>query len=278
MILENVKNFDIKQIANSGQCFRLEALPEKPHTWQLVAYGKYLEITQQPGSSTVEFSCTRTEFDQIWRRYFDLEADYQGYIDRIEPQDTYLTAAAAVGAGIRILRQEIWEMLVSFTISQNNNIPRIRKTIKALCALRGKGHFTEDGKVWFEFPQPEALARMENLQNMGLGYRDKYIQKMAENVAAGKINLEMLTDEKMEDSAVESYLKSIYGVGPKVANCIMLFGLHRMDSVPKDVWINKIIQEHYNGKFPVEKYAGFAGVIQQYIFNYASNKGGSGDR
>ena len=277
MTLEGVKNFDIGQIANSGQCFRLDALPEKPHTWRLIAYGKYLETKQQPGSSVVEFSCTRTEFEQIWRQYFDLEADYQGYIDRIDPQDAYLTTAAAAGAGIRILRQELWETLVSFMISQNNNIPRIKKTIKTLCTLRGKGHFTEDGKLWFEFPQPESLARIENLQGAGLGYRDKYIQKMAENVAAGKINLEMLADGEMEDSAVESYLKSIYGVGHKVANCIMLFGLHRMDSVPKDVWINKIIKEHYAGKFPVERYKGFAGVIQQYIFSYASNKSHSKD-
>lgn len=206
------------------------------------------------------------------KRYFDLDTNYQYYIDHIDPEDAYLTAAAAAGAGIRILRQEPWETLISFTISQNNNIPRIKQSIELLCSIHGKGHITEDGQMWYEFPEPEALTNIEWLQGLGLGYRDKYIQKMAENVAAGAIDLQRLADEEMSDAEIESYLKSIYGIGPKVANCIMLFGYHRIDSVPKDTWINKIIKEHYNGKFPVEMYAGFAGVIQQYIFNYAANK------
>ena len=163
-------------------------------------------------------------------------------------------------------------MLISFTISQNNNIPRIKQSIELLCSIHGKGHITEDGQLWYEFPEPEALTNIEWLQGLGLGYRDKYVQKMAENVAAGTIDLQRLADEEMTDGEIESYLKSIYGIGPKVANCIMLFGYHRIDSVPKDTWINKIIKEQYNGKFPVEMYAGFAGVIQQYIFNYAANK------
>ena len=272
VILENQKNFDIAQIARSGQCFRLKEHPQKEHTWQLVAYKHYLEIKQLPGSSTIEFDCTQNEFDQLWKRYFDLDTNYQYYIDHIDPEDTYLTAAAAAGAGIRILRQEPWEMLISFAISQNNNIPRIKKSIDMMCRLYGRGHETEDGQIWYEFPRPEILAHNEYLQKLGLGYRDKYIQKMAENVAAGTIDLQRLADEEMTDGEIESYLKSIYGIGPKVANCIMLFGYHRIDSVPKDTWINKIIKEQYNGKFPVEMYAGFAGVIQQYIFNYAANK------
>lgn len=272
VILKNQKNFDIAQIARSGQCFRLKEHPQKEHTWQLVAYKHYLEIKQLPGSSTIEFDCTQNEFEQLWKRYFDLDTNYQYYIDHIDPEDTYLTAAAAAGAGIRILRQEPWEMLISFTISQNNNIPRIKQSIELLCSIHGKGHITEDGQLWYEFPEPEELTNIEWLQGLGLGYRDKYIQKMAENVAAGTIDLQRLADEEMTDGEIESYLKSIYGIGPKVANCIMLFGYHRIDSVPKDTWINKIIKEQYNGKFPVEMYAGFAGVIQQYIFNYAANK------
>lgn len=272
VILKDQKNFDIAQIAHSGQCFRLTEHPQKENTWQLVAYGHYLEIKQQPGSSTVEFDCTQNEFEEIWKRYFDLDTNYQYYIDHIDPKDAYLTAAAAAGTGIRILRQEPWEMLISFTISQNNNIPRIKRSIEMLCSIYGKGHITEDGQLWYEFPEPEELAKAEHLKGLGLGYRDKYIQQMAENVAAGEIDLQLLADKEMSDGEIESYLKSIYGIGPKVANCIMLFGYHRIDSVPKDTWINKIIKEHYNGKFPVEKYTGFAGVIQQYIFNYAANK------
>lgn len=267
--LQNQKNFDIAQIAQSGQCFRLKEHPQKKYTWQLVAYGHYLEIKQRPGSSTIELNCTQNQFKQLWEHYFDLDANYQYYIDHMDKKDEYLTRAVRAGSGIRILQQEPWEVIVSFMISQNNNIPRIKQSIDNLCSIFGKGHITEDGALWYEFPEPKELTNIKELKGLGLGYRDKYIQKIAENVANGIIDLKRLTE--LNDSELESYLKSIYGVGPKVANCIMLFGYHRINSVPKDTWINKIIKEQYNGKFPVETCKGFAGVIQQYIFNYAAN-------
>lgn len=274
VIARELKHFDIAQIANSGQCFRITPHPDKPNTFRVIAYGHYLEVSQLPGSSTVEFYCTQQEFDNIWSRYFDIEENYQYYIDHIDPDDQYLTAAVAAGDGIRILRQDLWETMISFVISQNNNIPRIKKSIEDLCGYYGRGHAEPDGFTWYEFPTPEDIADTPDfLQSCGLGYRDKYIKKIAENVVAGEINLGMMEDAALEDSDVETYLKSIYGIGPKVANCIMLFGLHKIDSFPKDTWINKIIREQYNGKFPVEMYAGFTGVIQQYMFNYAIGKG-----
>ena len=271
VVLKGLKHFDIAQIANSGQCFRINKHPNKENTFTVIAYGHYLEVSQLPGSSTVEMSCDWVEYDAIWKHYFDLEANYQYYIDHVDPSDTFMTAAVAAGSGIRILRQDLWEMTVSFMISQNNNIPRIKKSIETMSEWLGKGHERLDGQLWYEFPTPEALASAtdEQLQIFGLGYRDKYIKKLAENVVSGAINLEMMKDEALEDADIETYFKSIYGIGPKVANCIMLFGLHKIDSFPKDTWINKIIKEEYNGKFPVENYAGFAGIIQQYMFNYA---------
>lgn len=132
----------------------------------------------------------------------------------------------------------------------------------------------DDGYCWHEFPTPEDMKEIdeEAMQALGFGYRDKYIKKLVENVLSGEINLDILTDETLEDSDIENYLKSIYGIGAKVASCIMLFGLHRIDSLPKDTWINKIIREEYNGKFPVDMYAGFVGVIQQYMFDYAISR------
>lgn len=275
LTLFNIRNFNIQQIANSGQCFRITQHPDKPNTFRVIAYGHYLEVSQPTTNNTVELSCSWEEYKTIWKKYFDLDTNYQYYIDHIEPDDTFLTAAVAAGDGIRILRQEIWETIVSFMLSQNNNILRIKKSIEGLCEYYGKGHMEEDGFCWYEFPTPEDMKDIDEaaMQALGFGYRGKYVKKLVENVLSGEINLNILTDEVLEDSDIENYLKSIYGIGAKVANCIMLFGLHRVDSFPKDTWINKIIHEEYNGKFPAEMYAGFTGVIQQYMFNYAISRG-----
>jgi N-glycosylase/DNA lyase len=271
LVLENVKNFDIGQIEKSGQCFRLQKHREKD-TWELVAFGHYLKLRQEKGSTKVEFFCSETEFESLWKGYFDLECDYQKYIDRIDTKDTYLMAAAKEGNGIRLLRQEPWEILISFVISQNNNIPRIRKSIDTLCRCYGEKQVTKEGDIWYTFPKPESLTDLEGLKQAGLGYRDKYIQRIAKEVAEGSIDLQKLSDDTLSDKELEDYLKGIYGIGIKVANCIMLFGCHRLDCVPMDTWMNKVIQQNYNGSFPIDRYQGCSGVIQQYLFHYAANK------
>lgn len=167
------------------------------------------------------------------------------------------------------MRQELWETMVSFIISQNNSIPRIQKSVETLCLFCGKGHEEADG-VWYEFPRPEALLVEEDLAPAKLGYRAKYITELAKNVTDGVISLEALA--AMEQEEAGNYLKSIYGVGAKVAACIQLFSLHQLDSFPIDTWIKQIISAEYGGKFPVEMYSGFAGVIQQYIFYYARQR------
>lgn len=263
VILDNVKNFDLKQIAQSGQCFRMNEV--KPGIYQVIAYGRRLLIEQQ--GQQVTFHCTEQEYKSLWRRYFDFETNYQYFIDHVDPEDHYLSAAVKEGGGIRILRQDIWETMISFIISQNNNIPRIKKSIEILCDIFGKGHEDPDGTIWYEFPTPEALTDEEGLEVAKLGYRKKYIASLARNVAEGKIKLQELAEMPTEDAG--NYLKSIYGIGAKVASCIQLFGLHQLDSFPVDTWMKKIINEEYDGKFPVEMYNGFAGVIQQYIFYHA---------
>lgn len=284
------EDFDISKIAKSGQCFRISKHPNKENVWCVIAKGKYLEVEQkEPGWRLIKkikgieakqkepgktiLHCSVADFESTWEDYFDLAMPYKMIRNTIDPEDKYLTEAAADGKGIRILKQDLWEVMISFIISQNNNIPRIKRSIETLCEINGKGHELEDGRLWYEFPKPEDLMQSDGLKPAALGYREKYIQRLAENVVKGKVSLEYLMDDQKSDAEIRNYLESIYGIGPKVANCIMLFGLHRLDSFPRDKWINEIIREKYNGKFPIERYKGFAGVIQQYLFDYTINKG-----
>lgn len=141
MVTETLKNFDLKQIAQSGQCFRLAQTG--PNTFAVIAYGKRLVVRQE--GQQVTFYCTEREYKSLWRRYFDLEANYRYFIDHIDPEDLYLTAAARAGDGIRILRQDLWETMVSFIISQNNSIPKIQQSIHRLCIAAGEKHTEADG-------------------------------------------------------------------------------------------------------------------------------------
>lgn len=274
MITVHPENFSVKQIARSGQCFRMNEIDTG--VFQVTAFGKRLSLIQEQDCGPVTFCCGREEYDNLWKRYFDLDTDYRYYIDRIDPKDQYLSKAVQTGGGIRILRQELWETMVSFIISQNNNIPRIKSCIEKLCLLCGKRHTEDAGKcpegqnIWHEFPRSEDLLSEEDLAPVKLGYRAKYITSLAQNVVNGTVSLKELS--AMEPENAEKYLKSIYGIGAKVAACIQLFSLHHLESFPIDTWIKQIITAEYDGKFPVEIYSGFAGVIQQYIFYYARER------
>ena len=253
---DELTEFDIGQIAASGQCFRI--LPAGEDTYTAAAAGRVLTIRMD--SRTAAFSCDKSEFDEIWRPYFDLDTDYGAFIRNIDPEDEYLRCAAEAGSGIRILRQDPWEMMVTFVISQNNNIPRIRKIIAALCDELGV-----DGR----FPTPEVLATVD-LSQFHMGYRDTYVHCLAGDVAEGRLSPEGLAS--LTDEEARKELLSVKGIGPKVADCILLFGLHRLDYMPMDTWMKKIINERYGGNFPKERYAGYNGVMQQYLFSYASNR------
>lgn len=263
MIKKELTDFDIVQIARSGQCFRLRPLSED--TCSLTAYGNYLEIHQT--GKTVDFSCTEQEFEEIWKRYFDLDTDYAAFKKAIDPEDFYLQEAARAGGGIRILRQELWETIVSFIISQQNNIPRIQKCVDALCQEFGKTAQDFRGNTYSLFPEPEALAGTseKRLRELGLGYRAPYIVKTARMVCSGEVELEGLASLGYE-AAKEKLLK-LGGVGTKVADCICLFALHYIDAFPVDTHIKAMLGRYPSG-FPFERYRGFAGVLQQYAFYY----------
>jgi N-glycosylase/DNA lyase len=238
----------------------------------LIAYGRYLELTQI-SEYEVELSCEEEEFNQLWKSYFDLAYDYEMIVHNlIEGDDIFLKEAAAFGKGIRILQQEPFEAAISFIISQNKNIPAIKNCIEELCNHYGEKRLSKEGVEYRTFPTPEVLADAvkEDLRALKTGYRDEYIIRAAQAVAEGAINFEHLKLCSFEEAVIA--LKSIHGVGEKVANCIALYGLHHIEGFPVDVWILKVLKEIYNNDFHKELYQGYAGIVQQYMFYYMRNR------
>lgn len=264
MIEREISDFDIDQIARSGQCFRFRPLGEQHYA--LVAAGHYLEIRQQ--GQSVCFDCTEEEFQSIWRNYFDLDADYSRYKQAVAKRDRYLQSAIATGAGLRILQQELWETIVCFIISQQNNINRIQKCVENLCSLFGEICYNKSHQVYNCFPTAERLAACasEELAPIRLGYRAKYILAAARQVASREVDLDAVRGMKYADA--KATLMRLTGVGVKVAECICLFALHHIDAFPVDTHIQQMLDAHYPKGFPMKRYKGFAGVMQQYAFYY----------
>ena len=262
-----IEHLNVLQIADSGQCFRMNRLEEG--WFGLIAFGRFLRL-RQPEPGVIELSCNEEEYENIWRDYFDIDYDYGNVVQGlIKSGDEFLQKAAEYGPGIRILRQEPFEMLISFIISQNKNIPSIKTCIERICERYGDGK-TEPvtGMTYYAFPSPEQLAAAgkEELRSLKLGYRDEYILSAARAVNEGAIDLEKLKWCTHEE-AVKA-LKTIHGVGEKVANCVSLYGLHHIEAFPVDVWIKKILTEVYRGAFREDRYSGYAGIVQQYMFYY----------
>lgn len=263
-IIVHAGHFDLEQICRSGQCFRMESLGAG--RFRVVAGRRYLELEQQ--GAACRFFCGSEDFSHFWKDYFDLGQDYQVYLDRIDPADSYLKEAAAFGSGMRILRQELWEMIVSFLISQQNNLVRIRRCIGNICEKYGERLVNERGEAYYAFPEPEALAGLaeDGLFPCNLGYRSKYVVRAARDVVEGKFDLEAVGQMSYKD-AMEALL-GLFGVGEKVAGCICLFGLHHLEAFPVDTHIRQALERQYPKGFPFERYAGVQGVVQQYIFYY----------
>ncbi len=260
------ENLDVKSIAESGQCFRWVKISEEEY--RITAFGRILHLKQIPGSDEVTFYCDKTEFNAVWGDYLDLKTDYGKIIKSIPADDEYLLKASHYGRGIRILNQDPWESLISFIISQRKNIPAIMRSIELISEAAGRYIDKEDGVKIYAFPSAEELAQlsMDDLKKCSLGYRDKYLYSAAKLFTEDKALLEEM--KKMPDEELFKALTGIFGVGKKVANCTMLFGFHRLDSFPIDVWMEKIQRNHYPDGFEVEKYRPYGGVMQQYMFAY----------
>lgn len=268
MIKKTIENFNLNQISASGQCFRMSQ--QSPGRYDLIAGENYLEL-EQHGKQCI-FHCEEKEFNNFWKGYFDLDGDYPSYIEKINPKDTYLISAAVFGNGIRILRQDLWEMIVSFLISQQNNIVRIRRCIQNICESYGEKKINPRKEAYYAFPLPEALADLEEdaLKACNLGYRSKYVVRAAKNIVSGETDLEYIKGLPYE-RAKEELLK-IFGVGEKVADCICLFALHHLQAFPIDTHISQALEKHYKKGFPKRRYISCQGVLQQYIFYYELHK------
>jgi len=262
-------DFDLDKTFTCGQCFRWrrEDGEDGAVSYAGVAYGKAARVRQ--AGESVFISGGREDFEALWRHYFDLDRDYAAVRAHLS-QDPYMARAAACGAGIRILRQEPWEALCSFIVSQCNNIPRITRIVETLCGLYGEP-ITFEGRVLYAFPGPEKLASLseEDLAPLRCGYRARYILGAARAVAEGRLDLQALK-EAPEEEAVET-LKTLEGVGEKVARCAALYGLGKLDAFPVDTWMRKVLSGPYGGRLDPGRFSPYAGIAQQYLFHYIRN-------
>ena len=251
---------DLPHTLDCGQAFRWEET--ESGVWRGTAYGKYLELKKAEDGTLVLFNTTESDFNGIWRKYFDLDRDYNAVNAQIGKNEI-LKSAAEYSSGIRILNQEPWETLCSFIISQNNNIKRIKGIISRFC-----DNFGEDKGNFHAFPTAEKTAALtlDDLAVLRSGFRAKYILDAAQKVASGEIDLERLKAVSTDNAREE--LMKIKGVGPKVADCALLFSLCHIDAFPKDVWIKRAMQALFGGELPDEAKP-YAGIAQQYIFFYA---------
>lgn len=246
------KQFDYLQLAESGQAFRM------------MDDGTCISMDKLCKVDGFTVNCP-DEDNAFWEAYFDLKTDYSRFIRSIDENDEFLSKAADFGRGIRILKQDPWEMLITYIISQRRSIPSIKTCVERLCKGFGK---KIKGTCYYSFPTPKQLSKasMEDLLKAGLGYRAEYVFLATKAVCDGSLNLNDLKELSYEE-LIDSLLK-LKGVGIKVANCVALFGYHKIEAFPIDVWISRIQNQYYSGRFPVEKYPGFAGVLQQYMFYF----------
>lgn len=272
VLILDAPGFDLAKSCSCGQCFRWRAAGKG--VWQGVAQGHAARAWME--GSALHIYPGRQADKGFWRVYFDLARDYGNAEARME-QDSRLHGALEAGRGIRIFRQEPFEALLSFIISANNNIPRIQGIVERLCALCGRP--LEAGG--YAFPAPEDVARLQekDLRAIGAGYRAPYLLRSARMVAAG-LDLASLRQAPLAD--VRQALCALPGVGKKVADCVALYGLGHMEAFPMDVWMKRAVQAlFFDGQQPDARALASvltalgpeAGIIQQYIFYYARNKG-----
>ena len=262
--LADVSQLDIIKTFECGQCFRWNADLEGIYTG--VAMG-YAARVWDDGESVYLRS---KGGEELWREYFDMDRDYD-VASRFEGGE-YLSECVSYGRGIRILRQEPWETLCSFIISQCNNISRIKGIVERLCTLFGDE--TElDGEIYRTFPSAACIAKLEtdDLAPLRCGYRVPYIIGAARAVDSGELDLQGLISA--DSGEAKRALISLNGIGEKVANCVVLFGLYHMEAFPIDVWIKRALKEHFPEDFDPACLGEYAGLAQQYIFYHARSTG-----
>lgn len=260
IVYRGVSDLDLAQTLDCGQSFRWEQ--EENGDFRGVAFDR--EVTVHLDGGDFYIFGGKAEDSALWSDYFDLDFDYGVIKNELSALSPVLKSAAEYAPGIRILKQDSWEALCSFIISQNNNIPRIKGIIKRLCECFGDK--TEDSG--YTFPSAARLSDLsvEDLAPLKSGFRAKYLIDAAQKVSLGEINLDEVLIMPI-DEARQSLMK-IKGVGPKVAECALLYGMHRLECFPMDVWMKRAMAVLLP-EFTIEDLGQYAGIAQQYIFHYS---------
>lgn len=275
--IENIDSFELANIFDCGQCFRWNKQDDGSYTG--VFKNNVMNVQKSGDTVTFKGICDGN-IEEIVRDYFDLDRDYDEIKEQLSKIDENVKTSIEYGKGIRILNQDLWEMIISYIISANNNIPRIKGIIERLSKAYGK-EIDWNGEKYYSFPTARELkdVTVEDFRKLGTGFRDIRLYETTHMILDGKVNLVQLQNNP-NTLEVREQLLSLSGVGPKVADCILLFStLKRFEVFPIDVWVRRVMNELYIKnpdenkvnkkeieKLAKEKFGNLAGIAQQYLF------------
>ena len=275
--INNIKSFEPKHIFDCGQCFRWNEMADGSYTG---TFGRNVLNVKKENKEIRFKGLVDGNIEDICNKYFDLDRDYEKIKKDLSKIDNNMKTSINYGEGIRLLNQDLWETIISFIISANNNIPIIKGIIDRISKTYGE-KIVWEGKEYYTFPTPKQLSKatIEDLRKLGLGFRDVRVYETTKIINAKKVDLEKLHKEE-NTQHVREILLTLPGVGPKVADCILLFStLKRLEVFPIDVWVRRVINELYIkneneekvNKKEIEqiakaKYGNLAGIAQQYLF------------
>lgn len=279
IVIKNMMDFEPKHIFECGQAFRWHV--EEDDSYTAIHKSKVINV-KRDGKDIIFSNTNMEDFENIWYDYFDLGRDY-GEIKKELSKDPILNEAIKFGEGIRILNQEPYETTISFIISANNQIPRIKRSIELISQNYGESIGSYNGKEYFSFPSPEILASIDERElegNCKVGYRAKYIVNTSKMIKNKEIDLDKLF--QLPTETAKEILMRLPGVGPKVSNCILLFSLNKNEAFPVDVWVKRIMESLYFKEntstkkisaYAEENFGSLGGFAQQYLFYYARELG-----
>lgn len=274
--VDGVNDFTLSQILECGQCFHFDKLDEE--VYEVVAFGRAVKMEQTDKMLRI-YGSSMEDYEGIWKLYLDMDNDYGLIKQSVIKADGALKTAVDEKSGIHILNQDFFETLISFIVSQNKSIPQIKQCVKNISHRFGDEVIGYNGEAFYVFPDVQRLhdATEEELRECKVGFRAPYIKNATEAVYSGAVTKEKL--DELDIAQARELLMTIKGVGEKVANCVLLFGLGRREAFPVDVWMKRIMEQMYfDGKdtkkqdieaFAVNKFGDLGGYAQQYLFDYA---------
>lgn len=279
VIIKNIFDFEPKHIFECGQCFRWYV--EEDLSYTTIAYGKVINVKKEDNDIIIS-NTNKDDFESIWFNYFDLGKDYFAIKEELS-KDPILKEAIKFGQGMRLLNQEPYETLISFIISANNQIPRIKKAVELISEDLGEYAGSWNGKEYFSFPSPEKLAALNTeyiQEKYRVGFRADRIRETSRIISHGEFDLSCIFDKTRDEG--KELLTTLPGVGPKVSDCILLFAFDKEEAFPVDVWVKRVMEYFYLKKDTSPKEIGLsgarifgrlAGYAQQYLFYYARELG-----